>query len=179
MMYLIWGLLNIGLLIYFLTICFKVIKLVREKMGLFVTVLFVIMLLSFIGNAYKDSYNKTTNSNQTKTWENTSEDSLNLYTSYLPRIEMENNLVTSYYLDVFYGKDKNDYLVPKSAYTSKNGLNAGTKWTPISIELKETNDKNKYTYFVYGVVDWNLLGTVIYTQEKRFKGTIVTEKPQR
>lgn len=130
MMYLIWGLLNIGLLIYFLIICFKVIKLVREKMGLFVTVFFVLMLLSFIANANKDSYSKTTNSNQTKTWNNPSEDSLSFYANYLPRIVMENNLVTSYYLDVLCGKDKNDYMVPKSADTSKNGLNAGTKWTP-------------------------------------------------
>jgi hypothetical protein len=179
MMYLIWGLLNIGILIYFLTICFKVTKLVREKMGLFVTVFFVIMLLSFIGNANKDSYSKTTNSNQTKTWNNSSEDSLTFYTSYLPRIEMEKNLVTSYSLEVFYGKDKNNHIVPKSAYTSNTGFIAGTKWTPISIEIKETSDKNKYSYSVLGVVDWNLLGTTIYTQQKRFNGTILTEKPDR
>lgn len=65
MMYLIWGLLNIGLLIYFLSICFKVTKLIREKMGLFITVFFVLTLLSFIGNSNKDSYGNRTNSNQT------------------------------------------------------------------------------------------------------------------
>lgn len=179
MMYLIWGLLNIGILIYFLTICFKVTKLVREKMGLFVTVFFVLMLLSFIGNANKDRYSKIANLNQNKTWNNTSEDSLTFYMSYLPRIEMENNLVTSYYLDVLYGKDKNDYIVPKSADASKNGLNSGTKWTTLTIEIKETNVKNKYSYSVFGVVDWNLLGTIIYTQNKRFNGTILTEKHDR
>ncbi|MFA5044873.1 MAG: hypothetical protein WC542_02950 [Paludibacter sp.] len=175
MKYLIWGLLNIGLIIYFLTICIKVTKLVREKMGLIVTVFFVLTLLSFIGNANKDSFSKT-NSNQTKTWNNTSEDNLTFSMPYLPRIEMENNLVTSYYLEIFYGKDKNDSIVPKSAYTSNAGLIAGTKWTPISIEINETSDKKKYSYSVLGVVEWNLLGTTIYTQQKRFTGTFLTEK---
>lgn len=174
-MYLIWGLLNIGLLIYFLTICFKVTKLIREKMGLFVTVFFVLTLLSFIGNANKESYSKSGNSNQTKTWENTSKDSLNLYMPNLSRIEMENNLVTSYNLEVFYVKDKNNNIVPKSAYTSNTGLIAGTKWTPILIDINETNDKNKYSYTVIGVVDWNLLGITFYSQNKSFNGNILTE----
>jgi len=40
MMYLIWGLLNIGLLFYFLIIYFKAIKLVRREIGLFASIVF-------------------------------------------------------------------------------------------------------------------------------------------
>jgi len=179
MIYLIWGLLNIGLIIYFLTICIKVTKLVREKMGLFVTVFFVLTLLSFIGNANKDSYRKTANSNQTKTWNNTSEDSLTLHIPAFQRIEMEKNLVTSYELVVLYGKDRNDNIVPLSASTSNSGFIAGTEWIPKSIEIDKTNDNNKYNYSVTGIVEWHLLGTTVYTQMKRFNGTIMTEKPSR
>jgi len=38
MIYLIWGLLNLGLVICFLVICFKATKLVREKIGLIAAV---------------------------------------------------------------------------------------------------------------------------------------------
>lgn len=176
MLYLIWGLLNIGLLIYFLIICYKVIKIVREKMGLLATVFFIVVLLSLIGSISKDSYNKATDSKKTETWNNTSEDSLFIDTSYLPKIELENNLVTSYYLFVFYGKNKNNYLVPESAYTAQTGFVAGTKWTPMMTSLYRTNDKNKYSYSVYGIVHWKLLGIPIYTQQKKFKGTILTKK---
>lgn len=172
MIYLIWGLLNIGLIIYFLIICMKVIKLVREKMGLFVAIIFVLMSLSFIGNANKDSISKRANSNQAKTWENTSEDSLSRHILTSQRIEMENNFVTSYFLDVFYGKDCRKNIVPTSAYTSNTGFVAGTKWIPLSIEIKDTNEKNKYNYSVTGVVEWNLLGTTFYSQQKKFKGSI-------
>ena len=44
MLYLIWGLLNLGLVIYFLVICFRATKLVKEKIGLFAAVFFVLGL---------------------------------------------------------------------------------------------------------------------------------------
>jgi len=84
--------------------------------------------------------------------------------------------VTSYYLELLNGNDRHENIVPKSAYTSNDGFIAGTEWTPMSIEIYETNDKNKYSYSVIGIVDWNLLGTTIYTQPKRFNGAILTNK---
>ena len=91
MIYLLWGLLNIGLLIYFLIISFKVIKLIREKLGLFETVFFVIILLSLIGSANKDSYNRKTNSRGTETWTFTSKDSISQPMNSSTGIVLERN----------------------------------------------------------------------------------------
>lgn len=175
MLYIIWGLLNIGALIYFSIISFKVVKIVRVKMGLFATIFFVIIILSFIGNTNKDTFGKRRNAIQTNTWNNTSADSLIVYSSYLSPIKMESNFVTNYYLEVLLGRDKSNRIVPKSAFTSCEGLIAGTKWTPKSIEIKETTKKNEYSFSVLGEVDWHLLGTTIYLQQKRFEGIIFTD----
>ena len=135
MVYLIWSLLNIGLIIYFLTICIKVIKLVREKMGLFVTLFFVFTLLSFIGNDNKDMYSKSGKSDQTETWHNSTKDSITFFIDDIQHIKIEDNLVTSYYLEVLYGKDSIDNVIPLSAFTTTNGLSGGTKLIPKSIQI--------------------------------------------
>lgn len=48
MLELIWGILNIVLLIYFIIVCLKSIKLIKEKIGVLASFVFVIGLLSFI-----------------------------------------------------------------------------------------------------------------------------------
>ena len=62
MLYLLWGLLNIGLFIYFIVISIKATKLVREKVGLFASLIFLFGLLSFGGRSNNDD--KEPNSNQ-------------------------------------------------------------------------------------------------------------------
>ena len=53
MLELIWGILNVFLLIYFIIICFKSVRIVKEKLGLFASFIFVIGLLSFISKPDK------------------------------------------------------------------------------------------------------------------------------
>ena len=48
MLELIWGLINIAILIYFVIICFKSTKVIKEKLGIFASLIFVLGLLSFI-----------------------------------------------------------------------------------------------------------------------------------
>ena len=54
MLELIWGILNIALLLYFFVICFKVIKLIRENLGLLATLIFAIGILSFVSKPNKE-----------------------------------------------------------------------------------------------------------------------------
>ena len=176
-MYLIWGLLNIGLLIYFLTICFNAIKLVRREIGLFAAIVFVIGLLSFCSRQNNDD--KATNSNKTKTWTFVSEDSLTQKPTSFLRHELQRNMISKYDLTIIYGKDGNDVNVPISAYTSTNGFILGTNWKGESIFVDKTNDNNKFHYYVTGVVEWHLLGMTVYTQLKTFDGTIFTDKTSR
>jgi len=176
MINLIWGLLNLGLVIYFLIICFKATKLVKEKIGLFATVIFVLGILSFMGQRAKESYNNVANSNKTDSWVFASEDSLNRGGSYFVHINLEKNLISKKVLGVKYGRDKQGLTnIPISAYTTTTGFISGTSWRPISINVNRTDDNNKFQFIVIGVVDWKLFGATIYTQSKNFNGTVSTK----
>ncbi|MCC6761540.1 MAG: hypothetical protein IT252_10000 [Chitinophagaceae bacterium] len=176
MIYLLWSLLNIGIFIFFIATCFKATKLVREKLGLFASIIFVFGLLSFIGNSSNDNDNKEPNSNHIKTWKFVSEDSLKSNDSYLLDIDLEKTLIAKYYLGIKYGKDKQGRInVPISAYSSANGFISGTNWKPISIIVNTTDDNNKFEYSVDGVVEWKLLGATIYSELKEYKGIAMTK----
>lgn len=171
MLYLIWGLLSLGLVIYFFVICFKATKLVKEKIGLFAAIIFVLGLLSFLGQPAKDNYNRATNSNKIDSFIFTSEDNLNRNASFSVSINLENNWISKKNLGIKYGNNKGGQInIPISAYSTRSGFISGTIWRPISINVNRTNDNNKFRYDVIGMVDWKLLGVTIYTQSKRFNG---------
>jgi hypothetical protein len=164
MIYLLWSLLNIALFLCFIAICFKVTKIVREKLGLLASGIFVLGLLSFIGNSNNDNENKEPNSNNIKTWKFVSEDNL------------EKTPIAKYDLGIRYGKDRQSQInVPISAYSSTIGFISGTNWRPISIVVNTTNDNNKFYYFVAGILEWKLLGSSIYSEQKDFKGIAITK----
>lgn len=176
MAYLLWGLLNIGLFLFFIVICLKATKLIREKIGLFASIIFAFGLLSFIGHSNSGNDNKEPNSNQIKTWKFISEDSLKNNDSYFLDIDLEKTLVSNYYLGIKYVKDKSRQInIPISAYSSTTGFISGTNWKPVSIIANRTNDNNKFEYFVNGVVEWKLLGATIYSQLKEYKGIALTK----
>jgi len=171
MMYLLWGLLNIGLFIYFIIICFKLLKLIRGKIGLFATIIFAIGILAFIGNSNSNNENNEPNSNQIKTWKFIEKDSLKKNESYLLSVDLEKTLVSKYELGIKYGKDKQGQInIPISAYSSITGFISGINWKPVSIYVYKTKDNNKFEYHVYGNLEWKLIHITIYTQVKEYKG---------
>jgi len=176
MIYLIWGLINVGLFIFFIAVCFKATKLIREKIGLFASIVFVFGLLSFIGQSNNESDNKKQNSNQIKSWKYNSEDSLNSTESYLLDINLEKNLVSELNLGIKYVRIKESLEnIPISAYSSMTGFISGTSWQPKSIIVKRTNANDKFKYFVAGVLEWKLLGMTVYLQSKDYKGYAIAK----
>ena len=175
MINLLWALLNIGLFLFFIVICFKATKLVREKIGLFASVVFVLGLLSFVSNSNNDN-NKEPNSNRTKTWEFAKETNLNQNEEHLISVDLEKNLVSKYLLDIEYRQDKlGQTNIPISASSNMTGLISGISWNPSLIVVNKTTDNNKFEYFVIGVVKWKLLGATIYSQPKEYKGIALTK----
>ena len=135
MLYLLWGLLNIGLFLFFILICFKATKLIIEKLGLFASLVFVFGLLSFIG--YSNNENNEPNTNKIKTWKFVSEDSLKNNQSDILKYDLKKTLVSKYDLGIKYGIDrqrKNN--IPISAYSTTTGFISGTNWNPIDITAK-------------------------------------------
>jgi hypothetical protein len=176
MIYLLWALLNIGLFIFFIVICFNATKLIKEKFGVLTSIVFVFGLLSFVGRSNNDKDNKEPNSNQIKTWKFNSIDSLDKSSNVYMDIDLEKTLISKYSLGIGYGKDKQlQNNIPTSANTWTTGFESGTSWKPISIIVNRTDDNNKFEYEVDGTIKWSLLGMKIYSQPKHWKG-IVTLK---
>lgn len=176
MTYLLWSILNIGLFVFFIIICFRATKLIRENVGLFASIIFVFGLFSFVTQTKIDSHNKEPHSNQIRTWKFISEDSSKVIDQYLLDIDLEKNLFSTYHLGIKYGKDKQgQILTPISANSHTTGFVSGTNWEPVSILVNKTDEYNKFEYSVTGVIEWKLLGATIYSQLKQYKGIAVTK----
>ena len=174
MMYLLWALINIGLFLFFIAVCFEATVLVRKKLGLFTSVILVFGFLSFVGHSSNE--NKEPSSIQSKTWKFANEDSLKVYAPVFLHIDLEKTVVSKYKLRLKYGRDKKRNLViPISAYSSTSGFISGTNWRPFSININPTNDKNKFEYIVSGIVEWKILGTAFYFEPKDYTGFLVTK----
>lgn len=174
MIYLLWGLLNFGLFLFFIVICFKATKFIREKLGLLASIFFAVGLLSFIGQSNNDD-NTEPNSNQIKTWK-FNLDSTKSNESESLNIDLEKTLVSKYYMGIKYGKSlEGDLNIPISAYSSIDGFVSGTNWKPLDIIVNRTIDNKKFEYIVSGVVEWKLLWTTLYSQSKTYKGIALTK----
>lgn len=174
MVYLLWALLNVGLFIFFIVICFNATKLIKEKFGFLTSIVFVFGLLSFIGRPNVDKDNTEPNSNQIKTWKFNSMDSLDKGSNIFIDIDLEKTLISKYSLGIGYGKDKQlQNNIPVSANTRTTGFESGTSWKPISIIINRTDDNQKFQYEVDGTIKWNLLGMTIYSQPKTWKGVAI------
>lgn len=176
MTYFIWGLLNMGIFIFFIVICFKATKLIREKIGLFAAIIFVFGLLSFMGKSNYDNNHLGSNSNQVNDWKFIAEENLPSKDSYSIDIDLDKSLFTKFDISIKYCKTNNNKLhVPISANSNITGLVSGVDWKVKSIILNKTEEINKFEYFVDGVVEWKLLGTRFYSQLKRYKGFAYTK----
>ncbi len=174
MLYLLWAILNIGLFIFFIVICFNATRLIKEKFGILTSIVFVFGLLSFFGRSNADKDNKEPNSNQIKTWKFASSDSLDKGSNVFMDFDLEKTLISKYSLGISYGKDKKlQNNIPVSANIQTTGFESGTSWKPISIIINCTDDNQKFEYEVDGTIKWSLLGMTIYSQPKHWKGVAV------
>jgi hypothetical protein len=174
MAHLFWGLLNISLFLFFIFICFKATKFIRERINLIAAIIFVFGLLSFIGRSNEYDSNTSINSNQIQIWKRSLTDTLNLTNISSINIDLEETLVSRYQLLVTYGKETGSQInKPISASTSMSGFVSGTSWTPISIHISPGTRAETITYYVDGICEWRLLGAVVYSQPRRFQGSAV------
>jgi hypothetical protein len=176
MLYLLWGLLNIGVSVFFVVTCFRATKLVRERFGVLATIIFVFGLLSFFSRSNDSQDNTEPNSNQIRTWKFSSEDSLDRKATSLIDVELEKTLISKFRLGIKYGKDKQQQLnIPISAYSSITGFVSGINWKPSSIIVNRTDNNTKFEYYVDGMMEWKLPGATIYSQFKEYKGVALTK----
>lgn len=175
MLYLLWGIINIALFLFFIVLCFKATRLVRERIGMLAALVFAIGLLSFMASTGNND-NKAHGTNTIKKWNFTPEDSVEVNFTRHIIVDLDNNPFSTNTLGIRYGKSKNQNSnTPIDAYSVTEGLVSGTSWRPMSINV-DTITGNRLKYQVVGVVEWKLLALTIYSQRKNYEGAVAIDK---
>ena len=178
MVLLVWALLNIGIGVYFLLICFKATKFVRERMGILATVVFVVGIL-FSSQSNNNKENMEPTSNQIKTWYFSPRDSTGQTKVYSEKIALEKNVASTYYLNIGYKLDKkSNEGIPIWATSNQTGLICGSYWDPMEITVNKIHGTDKLQYTVEGIVDWKLAVFTLYSQPRNFQGTVSTTQTE-
>lgn len=174
MLYMLWGFLNLGLLVFFVSICFRAAKLIREHIGLFASIVFVFGLLSFVGTSVDKDETGIRVNNQVKKWTFKSKSEIIPDTWKYVSIPIDKTpWLSSVDLGVAYGHEKLSMKpIPLEATSTTSGFVNGHRWRPIAITVNLTATLEQLTYHVDGLLEWNLLGTTIYVQHKTYSGFI-------
>lgn len=149
-------------------------QLLKDKTGLYASVIFVFGLLSFAANPdkKKSSFMGNTEIKQS-TFVAKNEIIPNTF-KYSDRV-IVNNLLFSIQLGIVRGKEKTTLkTVPVGANSFVTGSLAGYHWEPTRISASATKGAN-YTYTVAGVLQWKLLGATLYLQNKIYSGEVALE----
>lgn len=165
MVYLFWAFLNIALLIYFIRTCIKASKTIKESMGMLSLLVILFGLWSFMERPDAISLaNKAT----AKTWMQQQSDSMPLSTI---SVTLEKTLLAGHLLYIDYHKNTQGQLYSAvKAYCTTNGFIVGTNWEPVVVKIDNTDQGDVFRYEVRSKLDWQLLGAVVYKQEKVYRG---------
>jgi len=171
MLYLLWMIVNICLSLYFIFICFKATKLIRERLGLFATLIFVFALFSFVcipPEEDKSEVNKNTWSYESSQ----NNDSIPYHSNRYETILLTKNLMFDINLRVSYYKDiYTNEVIPLLATTGVNGVFGGYEWKPENISIAKRNDRS-FEYYVSGTIKMSLLKVPLVHQNKIYAGII-------
>ena len=165
----IWGILNLFLIISFIIISFKAVKLTKQKLGILSAIILTFGLLSFMST----NKNEQDFENTEFDLKNTEKENDKYINTYLSFTNIDRNLANSTDLTIKYAK-QNDSVNLLYAKSNRSGLIMGTKWQPkmISINLEKNH---LYNYQVLGQIEWYILGIKLTTQEKNYSGKINLE----
>jgi hypothetical protein len=173
MLHVLWAILNVGLFLFFITICFKATIIIREKLGLFASIIFVFGLLSFVSNSGNNDEGDKNGQNQVEKWKLSSENEITPSSLTYTQISIDKTLMSTINLGVSFGKEKiSNKYVAIEANSIMLGLVCGQEWKPLSIYVEPTAINGKFRYIVTGTLKWKLLGTTFYYQYKTYSGFI-------
>lgn len=170
---LIWGILNGLLLIYFIIICFKSVNIIKEKIGILASLVFVIGLLSFIS---KPNENKIADKNIEILNQTNPKKAFNGNT-YLRFVTLEDNLTSKIELTILCGeKESDNELIILNADCNRTGFISGTNWNTKNIDVDKEKGEKFCKYSVSGIMEWKILGITIFSEVKDFSGNALLKK---
>jgi hypothetical protein len=158
--------LNLVLAIYFLYLCFKGVKLARQRIGLFAPIFLAIILISFISKPHgKDKKEKIM-------WDSVVRDDSLIYREKGSKdIMLANNLMFSNKLRIYYAV-QNGIKRPYKAICMFSGIKGYYDWYPalIFIQDSEGNIDNIFKYTINTTTIFRLLFIDFFATSKEYEG---------
>jgi hypothetical protein len=165
MLYLLWVVLNLVLFGFLITLSVKATQLIREKIGILAAIIFVFVILSFA--------TKGDQGMQIKDLSHSSADQSFDHAGMVQAIP-DSNRVFKIRLAIGYGRLKKDSsLVVLNGESYLTGVLIGYRWQPQSTAFDPQGTGIKYA--VSGTIEWQLLGWVLYRQNKYYTGFIAAQ----
>lgn len=174
-MYLLWTLLNFAIIIFFIVLCFRATKLLREKLGILAAIIFVVGLLSFVTNKKESKGNieSPIKSRQVADFVFEEVRKIDSTTASYVTHTIESNTVSFLNMNVMFGREQNtNKTVPVEAGFKITGLLGGHKWAPKEVYILPSSRPGEFAYTVKGSLEWLLLGIPVFSQAKTFEGVI-------
>lgn len=171
MIHLFWALLNVGLFLFFLVLCFQATKLIRAEKGLWASLLFAFGLLSLVGHSGSKGNAPNQTNGMVQQLHFTPKTDIIPTTMKHTYVVLEEDIISKIELGVLYGQEKtSNKMAVYDAFSSRQGFASGFQWTPLTISAYPSRAKN--IYVVVGTLDWKLLGLTVYTAPKTYSGEL-------
>lgn len=177
MIHLLWGLLNLFLLVVFFKTLYQSAFILSKELSRFSL---LVLVLGVLSHACRPGKEVTEEKNQV--WENERVAEMESPTLRQPEIMVEDQLLFDRKISYFYGKDSLGNRVIAKAFWSQSGLQAFTQSHLESFtihngtysDMEHPENSLNGTYYVAHVrEDWYLLGFKAFTQSRQFRGTIL------
>ncbi len=167
MLHLLWSVLDLGLFLSFVFVCYKATLLIRKSINLLAAVLFVFGMLSFV-NAENSGLSMNSGGSEVVSGASGHKRFDRTQVIYLT---LQKDLLFHTDLSVICGQCNGDPdLYPISAGSAISGLVSGYKWSPSKVLLDTSGGKIRYSFT--GNLDWKLMGMTLYTQPEYFSGLL-------
>lgn len=169
MIKIIWSILNISILLYFI---YLIIKLISQGKNFFkgrfrvISILILVLgIFNIIIASSKPKNNNTIKFAYEKEFQN----------SEIKNLIIEDNLSLDINLTVEYLIDSKK-IIPIESTSYISGLVSGFEWEIISLKTNNPQEFEKEILEGVGLLNWNLFGILIYSQEKVFLTKFDTTK---
>lgn len=125
MLYILWGLVNICLFIFFIVCCYRATGLLNNKFGPLSAFIFVLGILGVMG-----SNNEQNNKVNTNAISLMPKDSVWRGDTYSKSLDADKSFVASYHAFLKYGIDPLGNAITIEMNATELGITCGTKWKP-------------------------------------------------
>lgn len=157
-----WGIFNIVLTLYFLVICFKSVRYVKEKMGLLAAIIFVLGGLSLVAHPGVNALGAL---QQTTEIVPSSTEATQVQTK---DIAVDPTWFSHLELTVFALQSPSN-TVQYKATCALEGFVSGRSWQTMQVHITPIHAKT-CQYTIAGKMQWTLLGMPLYSQHKVYRG---------